>query len=1295
MHLLCKEQGRKFISLFSSDQLIPLLMRATPFVVCRWVGELVRYRRKEEFFLGISYRGHCHRVKGVRKTVVKLRKTKVMSADAGEREWRTVKVNNEEQDTKFCSNEVISSKFTSINFIPLALLGEFKRAANLYFLLICVLQTVKAISITNGIPTMAPTLVFVLTLSLIKIGYEDYLRHKADGIENGQEVDVFDNATKTFQKKTWKECKVGNIIQIKNRGFNPCDIVLLASADSKTNAVFINTKALDGETDLKIREVHKDMTDTAFADWSPEQIAASFKDLSLRGEPSSKNLLKFEGSFVKPDGTKVALDMNNVVLRGVQIRQVEWCLGVVGYTGQDTKIQRNSLQPPKKISNMAHWTSIATFKMFLIDILLCSLSALVSAIQRGGVDKNLYFKVGGTDFYMTSMRDKPYGVEVPGDDSYPGGFMEFILTFFTYFIIFTSFIPISLLVTIDFVKFFQKFTMQWDLDMYYEETDTPMRVRCSDLSESLGMVNHVFSDKTGTLTCNVMEFRKCSINGKSYGAGMTQIGIGRFQRLNPGKPVPIDPVFKGPKTEFVNFLDDSLKKLLKMSTEEAKTARRFCLNLALNHEVVPEVNDGKFVYSGPSPDEVAFVYMAKHMGFFYKNRTRKTATVEINGKEEEYDILEVLKFSSARKRSSILCRKTGTSGDIIVFCKGADNVMTPLLNKSCAKTKKMMPESLKHIQQYSDDGLRILMIAEKTISNEWYLKWKERFEVAKNAEVDRDLKKEELMAEIEGGLSLCGVTAIEDKLQDGVPECISSLRKGGIKVWVLTGDKVDTAINIGYACQVISPDMKVIQLTSNAKGISLEVDKDGIPTQMCLNAVLAKALAEGEKAVKDGLEVVAVLDTYFLTSIEMYGKGQDLLKLANMCKSFIAARVSPDQKGQIVTLVRNNSPDTVVTLAIGDGANDVNMIQKAHVGVGIEGLEGKQAVNNSDFAIAQFRYLKKMLICHGRWNYRRMAIVVYYMFYKNALFVIPQWFNGWYSHFSGQPYYLEWPLYQLHNMAWTAFPIIIFGVFDMDLRKQVSMQIPEVFKDGLDQIHFNGGEFIKWIGEAIYHAIVCAIVGIAAVRYNVGGWHSTGVYYTGTIVHLSITVVTNIRLMLIYREWNWIVFFIYFGTFLSWFLFMFILGSTKSPGILSFMTNLASSNTVGMAEKVLPDPVCWLCVVVATGLCLLPAFASKAYKNFYKTRVSTMCQELQQKHAKALGLNSGDIIGCSASLTDSKSSTYALREFGPDESGRVVEMTGSVESDKALRVTERLALASGGIDSSNLNEYEKRLFGLN
>ena len=369
-----------------------------------------------------------------------------------------------------------------------------------------------------------------------------------------------------------------------------------------------------------------------------------------------------------------------------------------------------------------------------------------------------------------------------------------------------------------------------------------------------------------------------------------------------------------------------------------------------------------------------------------------------------------------------------------------------------------------------------------------YDDWSERYDAAKVAESDRDEKMAAVMAEIEVDLDLVGVTAIEDKLQNGVPEAIAAMRHGGIKVWVLTGDKVDTAINIGYACEVMTADMTKIELTCKNKEAkaALELNADGCPTRDCLAKELAKATATAEAAVAQKNECVIVLDTYFLSAISDHKMGVPFLALAKLCKSVVAARVSPDQKGEIVRLVRQeavtNGNDALVTLAIGDGANDVTMIKEAHIGVGIDGLEGKQAVNNSDYAIGQFKYLQRLLFVHGRWSYRRMSVVILYMFYKNCLLVLPQWMFGIYSQFSGQNFYLEFPLYQLSNIAFSAFPILAFGILDQDVVAEVPMKVPSLYKDGNTLgIHYSGRTFWLWMLEGTWSAAVCTFFGCWAL----------------------------------------------------------------------------------------------------------------------------------------------------------------------------------------------------------------------
>jgi phospholipid-transporting ATPase len=251
-----------------------------------------------------------------------------------------------------------------------------------------------------------------------------------------------------------------------------------------------------------------------------------------------------------------------------------------------------------------------------------------------------------------------------------------------------------------------------------------------------------------------------------------------------------------------------------------------------------------------------------------------------------------------------------------------------------------------------------------------YEQWAEKYEAATLAVTDREEKVSKVEDEIEYDFDLVGATAIEDRLQDDVANTISVLKEAGIKIWVLTGDKIETAINIGYSCKVLSNDMEQYIIDA--------VSTDDIIDQ----------LAESNKTyLKSSLNAHALVvagDSLLKITAKEHIK-EEFLKMAEKMKVVIACRVSPKQKAEIVNLVKVRYPDKT-TLAIGDGANDVNMITAAHIGIGISGLEGQQAARASDYAIGQFRFLRTLLLVHGREAYRRNSYVVGYMFYKNILF---------------------------------------------------------------------------------------------------------------------------------------------------------------------------------------------------------------------------------------------------------------------------------------------------------------------
>lgn len=356
-----------------------------------------------------------------------------------------------------------------------------------------------------------------------------------------------------------------------------------------------------------------------------------------------------------------------------------------------------------------------------------------------------------------------------------------------------------------------------------------------------------------------------------------------------------------------------------------------------------------------SPDELALVNAARFFGYFFRERdAANNIVLELpDGSVAEYPLLNVIEFDSTRKRMTVMVRMPDSS--VKVMCKGADSVIEKRLS-----TKDGMVKTSGYLESYAEEGLRTLLLAEKHITDEDYEAWQDKFDEASLATENRDAKIGQVADEMEYGFELVGATAIEDRLQDEVAATISVLKEAGIKVWVLTGDKIETAINIGYSCKVLSNDMgqHIIDATEPAD----------------ISDQLLDAHKEHRKSKLADHGLIVAGDT-LLQITEDPDLCEDFLSLSDKMKVVIACRVSPKQKAEVVQLVKDRYPEKR-TLAIGDGANDVNMITTAHIGVGISGLEGQQAARASDYAIGQFKYLRNLLLVHGRESYRKNSYVV-------------------------------------------------------------------------------------------------------------------------------------------------------------------------------------------------------------------------------------------------------------------------------------------------------------------------------
>jgi phospholipid-transporting ATPase len=866
------------------------------------------------------------------------------------------------------TNKVITAKYTPATFLPKNLFEQFSRLANVYFLIISALQVFTPLSPTSRWSTVVP-LVLVLIINMLRELYEDHARHKADDEVNARMVQVVRPSGAT-EEVEWQQLKLGDIVWVKANNEFPADLVLLSSSGDQ-GMCYIDTCNLDGETNLKIRN---SIPQTSNLD-NPDKI----KELkgSFDYEPPNNRLYTFSGRLVRSGQPDVPVDNENILLRGSTLRNTEWIFGQIVYVGAESKIMMNQQKGRTKNSNIEHIANYFVFGFLVLLIVLVSIATACMSASWNSVETKgawyLPYAAGGVS-----------GIQV-------------VEGWITILLLLNNYVPISLYVSLEIAKTVQGRQMNWDLSMYHAETDTPALTRTTNLNEELGQIQYILSDKTGTLTQNVMEFRKCYIFGTSYGFGTTEIGMAAAARGANLGGVADAAVAEAEKNADPNkaqhhrdpalsFDDCRLLEHYRAGGDAAEQIKEFMRILSVSHTVVPEgdlENPAKIKYQAESPDEGALTGFAKALGWFFCGRSATHTTVRVFGATEVFEVLNINKFNSSRKRMSVVCRTP--EGKILLYVKGADNVMMERLAPAQSDLQSMRAA----LANYGTEGLRTLVLAKRELSEEQWAAWNKVHHAATTALVDREGELERAAEEIEKEMLLVGATAIEDKLQDGVPDAIATLARAGIKIWVLTGDKQETAENIAFACQLLNDGMSLNRIV----GETPEQVKAEIAAILERHKQYIGQETEHLALIVEGKALIVIMDDEEMTT--------NLLKVGQMCKAVVACRVSPNQKRQVVSMVRLGVKPTPMTLAIGDGANDVPMIMEAHVGVGISGNEGLQAVRSADYAIAQFRFLKPLLLVHGRNNYIRVARVILYIFYKNVVNVTALFFYNIYMGWSG------------------------------------------------------------------------------------------------------------------------------------------------------------------------------------------------------------------------------------------------------------------------------------------------------
>ncbi|PRP86622.1 hypothetical protein PROFUN_05101 [Planoprotostelium fungivorum] len=1067
-------------------------------------------------------------------------------------------------ESKFCDNRVSTTKYTWWNFIPKNLYEQFHRLANFFFLITAILTLVPGITNITPVSSISP-LVFVLGVTAIKEAYDDIKRRMGDADVNRTKILILRQGRWT--PSTWADVMVGDLIKVLSDEALPVDMVLISSSLSN-GMCYVQTANLDGETNLKVRqarpETNKLSSESKLSSWTG----------SLECEQPNKDLYNFDGRIYVPGRRNpLSLENNQLLLRGCVLKNTDFAVGMVVFTGRDTKLRQNARDPPTKRSTLEKRMNIGLMSLFVLLFITCIICSSFSVAYME--EKYWYLSLEGV-----TARDKT---------------VAFFKNMASYCILYSYMIPISLYVCMEVVKLCQTFLLEHDINMYHEPTDTPAKAKTSSLIEEMGQIDFIFSDKTGTLTSNEMELQKCTIDNQIFCL---------YDHTSPSSPET--PPEHSPDSIKANFqsttfgnveIEEFTKHTLLQKLPEIGKAQEFFRLLSVCHSVLPEVdkNDSsKLVYQASSPDELALVQRAADIGFVFKQRTFDTVVIECpDGSMETYEILSMIEFNSNRKRMSVVARCP--DGKIRLYCKGADSVIIPRLSQAEQRSFREWTDA--HLEYFAAEGLRTLCCASLVIEDQVYETWNKRFEEANSSLEDRKNKVEGLAEEIEREMTLVGCTAIEDKLQEGVPESIFQLRRANINIWVLTGDKQETAINIGLSCKLLT-GVSLISLYRD--------DPEAQINEATVKQELENAIQQFESKRREGEEFGLVIEgecLKFCLSKTSENIQNLFINLALQCKTVVCCRVSPSQKRGVVRAVKKARPQ-LRTLAIGDGANDVSMIQEAHIGVGILGKEGMQAAMSSDYSIAQFRYLANLLLVHGRSSYIRTSRLVLYSFYKNAVLSVCLLLFVCHNLFSAQNLFDSNSLAGF-NVLFAAGPIIFFAILDQDVKPDKVFAYPRLYEIGQRNEQFSLKLLWGWFAYGIFHALI--------IYYGMTYWFGYSVVAEGgqtyDIWTLSIAgfsavvLVVNLKVAVETYYWTWVNYAAILSTIAVWFIYSFLFNAIES----------VAGEEYWVTQKLWKAPSFWFFLIIITATCLIPDLSFRFIYRTYFPELRHIVQEIQME----------------------------------------------------------------------------------
>lgn len=964
-------------------------------------------------------------------------------------------------DEEFPHNYVCNQKYNIITFLPLVLYEQFRFFLNMYFLIMALSQFIPSIRIGYLYTYWGP-LCFVLAVTLFREAVDDFRRHRRDREVNRQRYErivldapVDDYRPFVMERVPAAELRVGDIVMLHKGQRVPADMILLRTNETM-GTVFIRTDQLDGEIDWKLRiplpSTQKLPTDAHLLDINAQIFV----------EKPEKDIHSFIGTCIRLDEEESdSLDIQNTLWSGSVVASGQ-ATGLVIYTGSETRSVMNNATPRSKIGRLDLQVNDLTKVLFVATLLV----SLLLIVLKG----------------------------------FAGPWYGF---FFRFVLLFSYIIPISLRVNLDMGKAFYSWMIQRDKKI----EGTVMR--STTIPEELGRIQYVLADKTGTLTKNEMVFQKLHLGNALFDSNnfhevealLTQYvtkeespasgwPVGPEGVVGPGGPVePVASTSACPPT--------------------ARQVWRCVMAIALCHNVTPVVYDdgdqradeaqsdmGSSVmsescggavpqqqlceYQASSPDEVALVKWTDMMGVSLYRRDLHNISLKLRAANDimAFSILQIFPFTSESKMMGIIVQEENT-GKITYYVKGADVALAKLVDSSWLNVE---------CKRLAAEGLRTLVVAKKAMTMEEYLDFETKYKEARLSVANRTERTQAVLSKLQQGLTLLGLTGVEDRLADDVPRTLSMLKTAGVKIWMLTGDKLETALCIARSLHLGGGSG-----WHSARGCTTRRDAYQLLQTLTNSDEQMDLIIEGET-----LEVC----------LQWYE--EEFVCVLCGCSGVVVARCSPTQKAQVAALLRRRGR---IVAAVGDGGNDVAMIQEADIGVGIEGAEGRAASLAGDVSIRQFAFLARLLLVHGRRSVMRSAALCLFIVHRGLIVSTMQAVFSVVFYFSSVSLYPGF-LMVGYGTLFTMLPVFSL-VLDKDIASTTALRYPQLYKQLTKGRQLSYKTFYIWTGISIYQGGV--IMYGALVLFEDQLIHIVEISYTALILtELIMVALTAAR-------WHWLM----------------------------------------------------------------------------------------------------------------------------------------------------------------------------